>query len=61
MQRTWPQPSVAMTKERGGVFVVHSPLVYSERRRFAESARKHHMPIINGVSEYVEAGDLPIV
>jgi hypothetical protein len=50
-----------MTKERGGVFVVHSPLVYSERRRLVERARKHHMPSINGVSEYVEAGDLPIV
>jgi putative ABC transport system substrate-binding protein len=40
------------------VVVVNGPLIYSERRKIAELARKYKLPAIYGSAEYVEAGGL---
>jgi putative ABC transport system substrate-binding protein len=49
----------AMTRERArAVIVIADPMLYSERRRIADLALKHHLPSIHGVAEYVEAGGL---
>lgn len=49
----------AMTHERmQAVFVIASPMLYSERQRIGELALKHHLPSMSGVSDYADAGGL---
>jgi putative ABC transport system substrate-binding protein len=50
--------AVATRARAQALVVVHSPLIYRERRRIAELALEHKLPTMNGAAEYVEAGGL---
>lgn len=48
-----------MARERvAAIVVVHGPLLYRERARVIDLARKHKVPAIYGASEYVDEGGL---
>src|SRR6266850_1689967 len=49
---------IAARERAQAVVVVHSPLIYRERRKIAELALKYKLPTMNGPSEYVDAGGL---
>jgi len=49
----------AIARERPAVLLVApSPMFFGERRRLAELAVKHRLPMVSGQREYVEAGGL---
>jgi ABC-type uncharacterized transport system substrate-binding protein len=48
-----------MMKERAqAVLVLADPMTYFHRRRLADLAVKHHLPLMGGLKEYTEAGGL---
>jgi putative ABC transport system substrate-binding protein len=47
----------ALTKERvAAVIVVVGGLLFAERKRLADLAKAHHLPMVGGSREYAEAG-----
>jgi putative tryptophan/tyrosine transport system substrate-binding protein len=49
----------AMTRERAqAVLVLADPMTYFHRKRLAELAVKHRLPLMGGLREYTEAGGL---
>ena len=49
----------AMAMDRvGGLDVATSPMFFTERRRIADLALRHHLPLMVGSREYAEAGAL---
>ena len=48
-----------MTTERAqAVLVLADPMTYAHRRRLADLATKHRLPMMGGLREYAEAGSL---
>ena len=49
----------AMTKERAqAVLILADPMTFFHRRRLADLAIKHRLPLMGGLREYTEAGGL---
>ena len=49
----------AMIKERAtAVLILADPMTYFHRRRLADLAVKHHLPLMGSLREYAEAGSL---
>ena len=50
--------AAAAREHAQAMMVIHSPLIFSERKNIAALALKHRLPTMNGAAEYVDAGGL---
>jgi ABC-type uncharacterized transport system substrate-binding protein len=52
------EPAIAVAAKEHALFVVGSPILFTERGRIAALALKHRLPTLVGGREYAEAGGL---